>query len=311
MRNWRQHLQMNRWIEFFLFLNLAGCGLEAVWRFKKKKQPWLAVYFLILPVFGFLIYYLAFFLYWLRAAGSSYDRDSLVMRIHFRNVPEHPSLEKELNIIPVEDAMAISSNQEKRTLLLEQLKKGVHTNYRQVLRAGNDQDSESAHYVAAAKMEVSGELLKQLHEASHLFDKEQENVKYYLNYLKALKHYIESALLSEREAGIYKEKYCILISGANEELMAALTAEQYAPYLEYLIELEKYSLAEAFWFSHGPEVKTEQGYFLMLRMYYEQQKEEKFLQILMEIKNTPELVLSPEGLAKFRYWIGRKEYAAS
>ena len=101
----------------------------------------------MLPVLGEIIYFLPQLLLCIAKSGN-YDRESLVKRLEVEQEHVMPELKKELNVIPISDAMAVSSNVEKRTLLLDQLKKNIFTNYKTILIAGTDSDSESVHYVA-------------------------------------------------------------------------------------------------------------------------------------------------------------------
>ena len=62
-----------------------------------------------------------------RSKKPAYNRAALIKGCPVAKAQKTPDVGKELNIIPIEEAMAVSSNVEKRTLLLEQLKKGEVT----------------------------------------------------------------------------------------------------------------------------------------------------------------------------------------
>ena len=120
---------------------------------RSHQRAWLGLLFLSLPVLGFCMYFGA------RAVmeflpSHPYDRENLVKRYEIHRMEKAPEVERELDVIPVEDAMAVGSLREKRGLLLDQLKKDMQSNYKYILPASADSDSESAHYVAAGRMEV-------------------------------------------------------------------------------------------------------------------------------------------------------------
>ena len=153
--------------------------------------------FIMLPIGGMLLWFLPKWMLYVQGKGS-YDRESLVKRLEVQHEREMPEIEKELNIVPIEDAMVVSSNQEKRKLLLDQLKRDLFKNYRTVMAAGADSDSESAHYVAAAKMEVYRRNQSTVLAARRSWDKEYENDEKRESYLSELKNHISSGLLAEK-----------------------------------------------------------------------------------------------------------------
>ena len=102
-------------------VNLAGAVLYALVKAARKENVGAAVFFIFLPGFGYIIYFVPRLIH--RLAGrETYDRDSLVKRFQIEQAAEHPDVKRELGIVPVEDAMAVSGSAEKRALLLIQLK---------------------------------------------------------------------------------------------------------------------------------------------------------------------------------------------
>lgn len=144
---------MDKLILILLIINIIISLIWFILKLEKKQVAWMALFFICLPGLGYLIYYVPRILEKI-IYENKYDRESLVKRFDIEKSQERPYLEEELNVVPIEDAMVISNNTEKRTLLLNQLKKDMLNSYRSLLVAENDEDSESAHYVAAAKMEV-------------------------------------------------------------------------------------------------------------------------------------------------------------
>ena len=235
----------------------------------------------------------------------SYDRESLVQRFDIEREQMMPDVEKELDVIPVVDAMAVSNNQEKRSLLLEQLKKDLKTNYKSVLPVGRDRDSESAHYVAAAKMEVCRRKHVQLIRLQSDMQKKPEDTELVHKYLKELREYIESGLLSRKEAGLYKIQYCDTLFPLAEKEEYPITGEESGFYLACLVDLGRYQEAEDYWEEGSWEQKKEEAYLKMLEMYYERREKQKFYQCLDCLKAS-DVRLSPEGLKLLRYWTERR-----
>lgn len=196
---------------WFLGLNFAVAALYAIIKGIHRKEAGMAAFFLFLPGLGFLIYFLpgllqAFF------ERVGIDREAVLIRaFEIDRPPEHPDMREALNVVPVEDAMAVSGNAEKRALLLKQLKKDLKENYRILLAAEQDEDSESAHYVAAAKMEIY-----RLHQTRWLecrrdYEKEPGDPEKYHAACEALAGMLKSGVLSAREQSAYQKRLCSLV----------------------------------------------------------------------------------------------------
>lgn len=296
---------MDTLILIILFINLISAVLFFIWHLAhRQKKAWLALFFLILPVLGYIVYYLPAWIARIMGTGK-YDRESLIRRLEIEKGVQKPQVAKELNIIPVEDAMAASTNLEKRLLLQEQLKKDIYKNYKVVLPAAQDEDSESAHYVAAAKMEAYRYMHERMKEKIDRFAEHPEQQDAFCDMLKVLNEYIQSDLLAEKEAGIYKKRYCEILETANQELKAQIDAPEWACYLSYLVGSGNYAQAEETYEKLEETQKDENVYFEMLDMYYFRKNKEKFYQCLDELKASS-VSLTAEGLKTLRYWEERR-----
>lgn len=287
-----------------VIVNTVFSAAFAIKRRLAGKEAGFALYFFMLPVLGFLIYFISLLL--LKLHGMvSYDRESLIKRFEIEQEYVMPEVEKELNIIPIEDAMAISSNAEKRSLLLEQLKKDINANYKTVLAAGSDSDSESAHYVAAAKMEVYRRKQSRVLTSKKEWEKDTGNYEALAHYLGELSEYIDSELLAEKEADIYKNEYCQKTALLLQQKGKLLTSKEYSCCLRYLLELKLNEKVVEFWDYIPEECKDEGSYMTMLKMYYEARDREMFYRYLDEIGKS-EVKLSSDGLKMLRYWRERR-----
>ena len=113
---------------WFLAANFLLAVLYAIIKRIHRMGAGIALFFIFLPGFGFLIYYLPGLLRaFLEKAGI--DREAVLTHaFKIDRQPEHPDVREALNVVPVEDAMAVSGNTEKRALLLKQLKKNLKEN---------------------------------------------------------------------------------------------------------------------------------------------------------------------------------------
>lgn len=281
-----------------LCINLFFVIVFALSCIRKGEKIWLSLLFLALPVLGFTFYFISKIM--TKLCGEfSYDRETLVKRYAIEGIQTRPNVSKELDLIPVEDAMAVSSKQERRNLLRAQLKKDLYENYRSILPASADVDSESAHYVAAAKMQVrqqmNGEIIEMQKKMTGMkFDSVTWKI-----YLGKLSKYIESGLLEKKEAVIYKKDYCDVF----EELQnnSEVEKEECTHYLSYMIDLGKTEKAESFWENCSDEQKEEVSYRKMLEMYYNQKIRDKFYACMQQLEQS-DIKLSSDGLMIVRFW---------
>ena len=284
-------------VNFVLALVYAGCCI------KKGNRIWLTLFFLALPIMGFLLYYVP---WWLagKSRERAYNREKLVRKFQVMQMQKTPDVNKELDIIPIEDAMLVSSSGETRSLLLEQLKKGPDADYKLPLPSGSD--SQAAHYVATAKMEIYRKKHEKLLGLQAKVQKNSTDKAVLREYLNGLEEYIKSGVLEEKEAAIYREEYCNYFMKLHKVDADGIDAIEVTCYLDNLISLGATQDAEDLWKVCPEEKKNEEGYRLMLGMYYGKKEKMKFFRCLKELEEST-ISLSSEGLMLLRFWIARRE----
>jgi len=272
-----------------------------------KQKLFIGLFFVFLPIIGFAIYLVALLV--IRIISSKlYDRLSLVHRYKFDDEVLTPDINKELNIIPISDAMVISNNVEKRKLLLEQLKKDIYNNYKNILIASNDSDSETAHYVASAKMEIYNKLNINLQSVMESYEKESSKLSNVYDVLIALIDIIDSKLLSVNESNIYKTKYCNIIE--NEFMSDDIEIDEekvsyFDKFIEYLVHLEEYDFVIPAFSKIPEEYKNENMYIQILKMYYSKNQKDNF-KMTLDILCNSSLALSNEGVGIIRFWLSER-----
>ena len=284
-----------------LVINLACSVLYAVVKAARKEGTGVTLFFLFLPVLGFVIYVLPRLIQKL-LGEESYDRDSLVQRFQIDQMTEHPNVREELGVVPVEDAMAVSGNTEKRALFLRQLKKDSNENYKVLLAAENDEDSESVHYVAAAKMEAYRLQQQNWMDCNQAYEEDPRDPKKFHRACAALEAMIGGSVLSPIEQKMYKEKYCAMVRAREDKETAP---KEYETYLAYLVELEEYEAAEQFWAQHRDRVKSEAAYLKMMELFHQKEDWAGLRACVTQLQADREVRLTARGLEQLRYWRGR------
>lgn len=294
---------------WFLVVNFSLAALYAVIKGIHREGILMAAFFVFLPGLGFLIYYLPIlFQTFLEKSGV----DSEAVLTHAFEIDrqmEHPDVREELNVVSVEDAMAVSGNTEKRALLLKQLKKNLKENYKILLAAEQDEDSELSHYVAAAKMEIYRLQQARWLECRRDYEKEPGNPEKYHTVCAVLTEMLKSDVLSAREQSAYRKHLCDLVQGQINAEEREVSLEEYEECLSALVELGRYADAELFWQKYADRMQSEAAYQNMLKMFYQAGERQKFKDILDELSKNRQVRLSHKGLEQLRYW--RKRLAGT
>lgn len=290
---------------WFLAVNSVLAVLYAVIRGIHREDVGMALFFIFLPGLGFIIYFLPGLLRAL-LKNTGVDREAVLTHaFEIDRQPEHPDVREALNVVPVEDAMAVSGNTEKRTLLLGQLKKNLKENYKVLLAAEQDEDSESVHYVAAAKMEIYRLGQTRWLECRRDYEQDPGNLEKYHAACEALMEMLSSGVLSPREQSAYQKRLCSLVQKQIDAGEGEVSLKEYEEYLGALVELGQYEDAELLWQKYAYRMRSEAVYQDMLKMFYQKGERQKFEGILDDLRKNKQIRLSPRGLEQLRYWTDR------
>lgn len=295
---------------WFLVINFVLAALYAVVKRLRHEGAGVAVFFIFLPGLGFLIYFLPRLLR-MFLEGAGIDREAVLTHaFEIDRRPEHPDVREALNVVPVEDALAVSGNTEKRALLLKQLEKDLKENYKVLLAAEQDEDSESAHYVAAAKMEIYRLWQTRWLECRRDYEQDPGNSEKYHTACEALIEMLASGVFSAREQRAYRKRLCSLVQRQIDTEESIVSLKEYEEYLSSLVELGQYADAEILWRGHAKQMRSEAAYQNMLKMFYRTGERQKFENLLDDLRKNKQIRLSPQGLAQLRYWTNRLTGAA-
>lgn len=290
---------------WILAANAALTALYAIIKGIHREGIGVAAFFLFLPGLGFLIYFLPELIQtFLERAGV--DREAVLTHaLEIERQPEHPDVQEALDVVPVEDAMAVSGNAEKRALLLKQLKKDLKENYKILMAAEQDEDSESAHYVAAAKMEIYRLQQARWLECRRDYEQDPDDPEKYHTVCTILSEMLDSGVLSDREQNAYRKRLCELVHRQIEAGEGEVSPGEYEKYLNALVELGRNRDAELLWQGHAKRMQSEAAYQDMLKMFYQAGERQKFEEILNDLRRNRQIRLSPKGLEQLRYWTNR------
>jgi len=270
-----------------------------------SRQGWLlrAIVVAVLPVVGWLLP-----LFWPKAlyrqAGEQFDEYVIRQQEEHevRQVGVYAKIErdKELNVIPIEDALVVSEHRTRRKVMIDVLKQdSIH--YIDVLqRAVSNEDTETSHYAVSAIMETKRKLLIALQDLSVKYEKHRDDEYIVAAYAEIMKAYMSSGFLDERT--LTKNRYTYL---AVLEQLIALSEEQEWAHREKInteLILGQYSSAEEsglYYLKLCP--RSEDAYLSLMKVYYETKSYEKLKATLEKLMNAP-IRLSNQALTIVRFW---------
>lgn len=290
-------------IWFILMLNLAASIYFLVRNRKEKgKALLLFFFFLALPVFGILMYYLPIAAFFFIHKKYVYNVEDLIYAGKDEVYAKRPDIEQELNLIPVNEALAVNDSGEKREFVLNIIKEDMAANYKTILPALGDSDSETSHYAAAAAMEMQRRMRKEIDRLTRLLEA-GEPVEQRL--LDSLKSYAESGVLTKRDMLFTKRNYISVMKKGILREPALFDNGYYLTMAQYLMEDGQTEAAVLILNERLAEEPAEKLYEKLLEIYHTTGNEEAFVDTVQSMRES-RIVLSPEALSRLRFWIQRE-----
>lgn len=293
------------------FMLIANFIASIIYLIKNRKEGVAAILiflqFLVIPVLGILMYYMPILVFRILHKKNVYDIGDLIFAQDDEVYEERPNIEQEMNVIPVKEVLAINDATEKRQFILSIIKEDMGANYKMILPALQDSDSETSHYAAAMAMEIQSKGRKKILQLERQLQSEWQDEKQTIQEIKlvkelldALEDYLNSGVLTEKDEILSKQKYISIMN--NIEKSELFDQSYYLNVIEYMIEMGKYSEAIMIIEKQMKQEVTQNLYEKLLKIYYLTGNEEKLIQTITEIRNSS-ITLSAEGLQQLRFWM--------
>jgi hypothetical protein len=269
-----------------------------------RKKIWLTQYLItsFFPILGFLL------LYFMNKKVKN-KRDSIQEKL-IKNDEKLESkgvsifkenIEKERNVIPIEDALILNENKVKRSMLLDLLKEESFQNMDALKFALKNEDTETSHYAAAAIVEIKRKLLIAMQTLERKVDENPSDLQVLSAYRDVIKQYMNSGFLDERTLLKNRYSYSTVL-----ERMIDIQPNEVSYFIEKIscdLQLLEYSTArdycDLFLKLHS---NCEEAYFMDMEIHFLMQNAEAFEESLIKLRHSS-VSLSPNGLSKLRFWL--------
>ncbi|MBD2864243.1 tetratricopeptide repeat protein [Paenibacillus oceani] len=213
---------------------------------------------------------------------------------------DSPDTVKELNVVPLEEALLVNDFSTRRRVMIDLLKQDS-LDYLEVLRlAVSNEDTETSHYAVSAITGIKSKLTLTLQQLSVQYEENKDDSYLLRSYADVLKNYMRSGFLDERTISKHRYTYSAVLARLLE--LEPESAEAYAEKIEMDLELGEYASAEACaesFLRHCPH--DENAYLCLMNVYFTVQSIEKLKDTLDQLKQSP-IRLSNEALTTVRFW---------
>lgn len=209
--------------------------------------------------------------------------------------------ERERDIVPVEEALAVSDQKYLRGLMLKVLRGDIQESLEAITLALDSEDSETSHYAASVLQDELNEFrtyVQKLYvEMQHEEDDETDCEEMLIGYMDAV-------LKQKVFTGVEQSQFVKMMDEAAQELYRKDTAKMTPAYYEAVIlrslELKLFEQAGV-WCQRLEEAYPDQltAYSCRMKLYYTEGKRKQFFEVLDQIKKS-EIVIDSETLEFIR-----------
>ncbi|QWU13993.1 hypothetical protein SAMN04487895_101261 [Paenibacillus sophorae] len=208
--------------------------------------------------------------------------------------------EKELNIVPLEEALLVNDLTSRRRTMIDLLKQDA-TEHLEVLRmAVGNEDTETSHYAVSAVVEIKRKLNQSLQEFSVRYETSRDDAHFLASYAEVLQNYMRSGFLDGSTLLQLKHSLAEVLQYWTEADPDAFEAHEQKVRIE--LELGNYIAAEqaaALMMERFPH--REESYLAQMNLYFVLRSPQRFNHALQALKQSP-VRLSNEALKLVRFW---------
>lgn len=250
----------------------------------------------VAPVFFFITHllYLTIFRFQVNLEDVVFDKSRVKTQVKANE-------ELERNVIPVEDALAVSDEKSMRTAMMNIIKGDLEESLPSISLALNSEDSESAHYAASILSSKLNDIRIEVHKFYQQMKQEDSE---HTEYEEALLAYMNSFLKQKIFMDLEQYQFVRMMEEAAEQLFqknaSKLKPEWYESLCLQLLENREFESVDK-WCTRMEEQYPEElcSYTCRLKLYFTEKNREAFYQTLDALKNS-DVVIDNETLEMIR-----------
>lgn len=209
--------------------------------------------------------------------------------------------ERERDIVPVEEALAVSDQKYLRGLMLKVLRGDIQKSLEAITLALDSEDSETSHYAASVLQDELNEFRTYVQKLYVEMQHEEEDET---DCEEMLIGYMDAVLKQKVFTGVEQSQFVEMMDEAAQELyrkdIAKMTPAYYEAVILRSLELKLFEQAGV-WCQRLEEAYPDQltAYSCRMKLYYTEGKRKQFFEVLDQIKKS-EIVIDSETLEFIR-----------
>lgn len=209
--------------------------------------------------------------------------------------------ERERDIVPVEEALAVSDQKYLRGLMLKVLRGDIQESLEAITLALDSEDSETSHYAASVLQDELNEFRTYVQKLYVEMQHEEEDET---DCEEMLIGYMDAVLKQKVFTGVEQSRFVEMMDEAAQELyrkdIAKMTPAYYEAVILRSLELKLFEQAGV-WCQRLEEAYPDQltAYSCRMKLYYTEGKRKQFFEVLDQIKKS-EIVIDSETLEFIR-----------
>lgn len=277
----------------FLIFNMKNSRDDSLYKF---------IVVLFIPLFGFIYFFFVFILkkFFSKSNNGLAEYEKYIKNDVHNQLIRRLNIDKEINIVPVNEALIINESKIKRNLLIDLVKDSKINHIELLKKALENNDTETSHYAAVAIAEVKKQFETSLYNLSYIYEQDKTNVQTLISYVDLLKNYLQSTLLDETMYLKIKDSYSKKLS----ELLNLYTENE-----QYFIDKINCDMELNNFLSAGEYCKmfltiyknSEESYLMCMKFYYTLKDYQNFKKTFNLLKKS-KIKLSNKGLNLIRFW---------
>lgn len=289
-----------------LVINLLIVIFYLVWNLLLRKKEnkgsyWMrAIVMLLCPIVGIIFFALSQALY-LLFFSEPVDLEDVIFSKERVRTFVHADEESERNMVPLEEAIAVTDTEGLRTLMLNIVRGDISKTLSAISLALNSEDTETAHYAASVLQDELNQFRMTVQRQYKYITTEEENRLLYAGMLvDYMNKFLEQKVLTDIEQKSYvkmMEEVCDMIYHEEKE---RLGSTQYEAVCLRLMEVEDYENCEK-WCRRAiyEYPNTLSSYTCQLKLYFNSGQKERFFAVIEELKQSA-IVIDSETLELLR-----------
>lgn len=297
----------NMAVFWIVLLNTAISAVYVVVMLVKKRSVYVlqrGITMILCPVVGMLCFLFSF-LSGLVLREKAVDYENLSIDKTRKKFLQPVDKERELEMLPLEEVLAVSNTRDKRRAMLNMLRLEGRENLTLVRKAAENDDSETSHYAATALTDALGRFTTELNGLQVAYDKDRTNLQANQELLDAVLRILNSGGLLKVEENKYLYMLIGLVQNLDKNHPEAITPAYYAAMVRALHNVGRFREAEE-WaeLSLARQPETESSYLNVMYIKYSLDKGEEFDAALKQLTRSS-ISLSEDGLRIVRFWLAK------